>query len=89
MQLYTSDTHMFAIFVKNLLLLLLPWVQETRCEIRRSRSYSDKTKHFDVARENFFNVGRTELFNVARAEFFNVAKSEVFNVAKSEVFNIA
>ena len=83
MQLCTYDTQMLALFIKTMLLFLLPSVQEVRCEIRRLSSHSNKTKHFNVARENFFNVAKTELFNVAKAEFFNVAKSEVFNVEKS------
>ena len=89
MQLYTYDTHMFALFTKTLPLFLLPLVQEVRREIRRSSSHSNKTKHFNVARKNIFNVAKTELFNVAKTEFFKVANGEVFNISISGDFNIA
>ena len=80
---------MFALFIKTLLLVLLPEVQEARCEIRRFSSHSDITKHLNVTREYFFNVTKTKLFNVAKTELFNIAKSGDFNFAKRGVVNIA
>ena len=40
-------------YIKTLLLSLLPQVQETMCEIRRSADHPAKTQHFNFARDNF------------------------------------
>ena len=52
MQLYIYDT-LFVSFIKTLLLFLLPYVQETMCEVRRSADHPTKTEHFNFTRDNF------------------------------------
>ena len=52
MQLYIYDI-LFACYIKTLLLSLLPQVQETMCEIKRSADHPAKTQHFNFARDNF------------------------------------
>ena len=78
---------MFALFVKTLLLLLVPHLQPTPCDIKRSADHSAKAKHF-IARGFFLMSQKLNFLMSPITNYLNVTKSEVSN-AKKTIFLIS